>query len=124
MGKAIDRAQRPCFSALRRERLLPSGVRGPVLRAALRRLIAARSGASVVVVMVVSNRGAGWRRKRWKAWVGEDLTAGTTAVPGDLLGGIMGRRGPAGALTRHFFGRRAFFLVREAEPSVVRGLLR
>ena len=43
----------PCLTALNRERFLPSGVRGPVLFWALRRLISARSGLGGVVVVMV-----------------------------------------------------------------------
>ena len=42
-GRTRVLAVMPCFTALNRERFLPSGVRGPVLFWALRRLISARS---------------------------------------------------------------------------------
>ena len=53
-GKTGVFASMPCFVALNFERSFPSGVLGPVLFRALRRLISARSAAVVVAVMVVS----------------------------------------------------------------------
>src|SRR5262245_23136620 len=55
-GRTGEAAVMPCFRALNFDRLLPSAVLGPVLFWALRRLIAARSGA-VVGAMGASTSG-------------------------------------------------------------------
>jgi hypothetical protein len=51
-GRTSVFAVMPCFKALNRDRSLPSGVLGPVLFRALRRLISARSIVFDVVLMV------------------------------------------------------------------------
>jgi hypothetical protein len=59
----------PWVTALRAERRLPAGVRGPVERWALRRLAAMRASEVGMVGLLVC-RGYGYRRRWWSVDIG------------------------------------------------------
>jgi hypothetical protein len=77
-GKTRVLAVMPCFTALNRERFFPSGVLSSVLYCTLRRLISARSGLGVVVVVMEVCSGCGCSGGRPQRVV---LTTGSTLSP-------------------------------------------